>query len=43
MSFDKGTHASSLRKDGVPQEESFHKILFILFLHTYSKKEGKLK
>lgn len=38
MSFDKGMRASSLQKDGVPQEESFHKILFILFLPTYSKR-----
>lgn len=32
--------SSSLQKDGVPQEETFYKILFILFLPTYSKRKG---
>lgn len=40
MSLGKGPFTSSLHKDGVPQEESFCKILFILFLPTYSKRKG---
>lgn len=32
--------SSSLQKDGIPQEETFCKILFILFLPTYSKRKG---
>lgn len=32
--------SSSLQKNGVPQEETFYKILFILFLPTYSKRKG---
>ena len=31
--------SSSLQKDGIPQEETFCKILFILFLPTYSKRK----